>query len=175
MAYLRIQGAFICILIIAMDITAGILGIQAEIAQNKVKHVRLLIFECKEPSHQAYKLGLAAVALLVLAHAIANLLGGCVCVFTREELDRSSADKQLAAGTLILSWIVLIVAFTMLLVGAMANSKSRASCGLAHRRFLSIGGILCFVHGLLTVAFYVSAVGAAKEERRTSRRDGAGV
>lgn len=28
---------FVCLLIIAMDLSAGILGIQAEIAQNKVR------------------------------------------------------------------------------------------------------------------------------------------
>lgn len=31
-------GYLVCLLIMVMDITAGILGIQAEIAQNKVLH-----------------------------------------------------------------------------------------------------------------------------------------
>lgn len=32
----REAGIFLCLLIIVMDVTAGILGIEAEIAQNKV-------------------------------------------------------------------------------------------------------------------------------------------
>jgi len=34
----RNVGFFICILILAMDVSAGILGIEAEIAQNKVHY-----------------------------------------------------------------------------------------------------------------------------------------
>ncbi|TYJ98330.1 putative GPI inositol-deacylase C [Cucumis melo var. makuwa] len=102
-----------------MDIVAGLLGIEADIAQNKVKHLRLWIFECRDPSEQAFKLGLGAAGLLGLAHIIANLLGG-----------------------------------------SMGNNKSRASCGFTHHHFLSIGGILCFVHGLFCVAYYVTATAA---------------
>jgi len=32
----REVGIFLCLLIVIMDVTAGILGIEAEIAQNKV-------------------------------------------------------------------------------------------------------------------------------------------
>jgi len=32
----RGAGIFLCLLLVVMDITAGILGIEAEIAQNKV-------------------------------------------------------------------------------------------------------------------------------------------
>ena len=35
----KIVGAFICVLIVAMDVMAGILGIEAEIEQNKVCHL----------------------------------------------------------------------------------------------------------------------------------------
>ncbi|KAK8992256.1 hypothetical protein V6N11_048344 [Hibiscus sabdariffa] len=89
-------GFLVCILIMALDITAGVLGIEAEIAENKVKHLRMWIFECRDPSLQAYKLGLAASVLLGLAHVVGNLLGGCVCLWTKEDLDKASANKQLA-------------------------------------------------------------------------------
>jgi hypothetical protein len=46
----------------------------------QVKHLRLWIFECREPSEDAFKLGLAAAGILVLAHVIANFLGGA-CAF----------------------------------------------------------------------------------------------
>lgn len=32
----KLGGMFVCLLIVAMDVVAGILGIEAEIAQNKV-------------------------------------------------------------------------------------------------------------------------------------------
>ncbi|GMN49754.1 hypothetical protein TIFTF001_018914 [Ficus carica] len=95
----------ICILIMVIDIVAGILGIQAEIAENKVKHLRLLIFECRDPSYQAYKLGMAAAILLALAHVIANSLGGCICFLSRDDNNKATANKQLAVGSLILSCI----------------------------------------------------------------------
>ncbi|KAL0321161.1 UNVERIFIED_CONTAM: hypothetical protein Sradi_5377600 [Sesamum radiatum] len=155
-----------CLLIMAMDITAGILGIQAEISQNKVKHLRMWIYECRDPSNQAFNLGLAAVVLLTSAHVIANLLGGCVFIRSKQELDQASPDRQLAAASLILSWIMLSIAFALLISGTLANSKSRKGCEIDSRRMLSIGGILCFIHGLFAVAYYVSATAVAQEERK---------
>ncbi|KAK4577376.1 hypothetical protein RGQ29_027753 [Quercus rubra] len=152
----KIVGAFICLLIVVMDVMAGILGIEAEIEQNKVKHLRLWIFECKEPSEQAFKLGLGAAALLALAHVIANLLGGCNCICSQEELEKASPSRQLSVACLIFTWIIFAVGLSMLVIGTLSNRKSRASCGFTHHHFLSIGGILCFVHGLFSVSFYVS-------------------
>ncbi|GMI77550.1 Desigual 2 [Hibiscus trionum] len=163
-------GFLVCLLIMALDITAGVLGIEAEIAENKVKHLKMWIFECRDPSLQAYKLGLAASVLLGLAHVVGNLLGGCVCIWTKEDLDKASANKQLAVCSLIFSWIILAVGFTMLIMGTLSNSKSRKSCGLSHHRLFSIGGILCFIHGLFTVAYYVSATAAAREDRSNRPR-----
>lgn len=59
--------------------------------------------------------------------------------------------------------IIVIVGFTMLIIGVIANSKSRVPCSLAHRHFLSTGGILCFVHGVFGVAYYVSADASKRE------------
>ncbi|WCJ20346.1 hypothetical protein M5689_002583 [Euphorbia peplus] len=157
------MGILICLLIMAMDIAAGILGIEAEIAQNKVKHLRMWIFECRDPSYQAFKLGMAAALLMLLAHIIANFFGGCLCVSSKEDFDKSSPNKQLAIASLIFSWIILVIGFSMLMVGTLANSRSRKSCGISHHRVLSVGGILCFIHGLFIVAYYVSATAAARE------------
>uniref|UniRef100_A0A1D1XM19 Tryptophan synthase beta chain n=1 Tax=Anthurium amnicola TaxID=1678845 RepID=A0A1D1XM19_9ARAE len=169
----RVEGALVCILVLILDMVAGILAIEAQIAQNKMKHLRVLIFECKEPSHKAYKLGLSAAVLLGFAHVVGNLLGGCKCICSKEELDKSSVNKILAAGTLILSWVTVVVGFSLLLVGAMSNSKSRASCGLAHHNFLSIGGVICFIHGLFCTAYYVSARAVQWEEEGVVRREAA--
>lgn len=62
--------------------------------------------------------------------------------------------------------ITLALGFSLLIAGAMANSKSRKSCALAHQRILSIGGILCFFHGLFTVAYYVSAKATTNDETK---------
>lgn len=57
--------------------------------------------------------------------------------------------------------IALVVGFSLLLAGALANAKTKATCGFAHRHFLSVGGILCFVHGIVSVAYYVNASSSA--------------
>ncbi|GMY09957.1 protein VASCULATURE COMPLEXITY AND CONNECTIVITY-like [Fagus crenata] len=161
----KLVGALICLLIVAMDVMAGILGIEAEIAQNKVKHLRLWIFECKEPSQQAFKLGLGAAALLGIAHVIANLLGGCnncnIC--SQQEFEKASPSKQLSQACLIFTWIIFAVGLSMLAIGTLSNHKSRASCGFSHHHFLSIGGILCFVHALFCVSYYVSTTATLSE------------
>ncbi|KAG6525102.1 uncharacterized protein LOC122049356 [Zingiber officinale] len=165
----RVEGAIICLLILAIDVAAGVLGIEAEMVQNKGRHLRVFFIECKEPVHQAYKLGIAAAALLALSHAVANVLGGCPCICSRDQWDNSMPNKQMASVTLIFSWIVAIVGFTMLMIGAMSNSKSRVRCGLVRRHFLSIGGILCFVHALFCMVYYVSAHASVKEEGKAQR------
>ncbi|GAB2231498.1 hypothetical protein Droror1_Dr00010506 [Drosera rotundifolia] len=164
---LRTLGPLICFLILIMDIVAGILSIQAEVAQDKEKHIRVWIFECRQPSHKAHRLGLAAATLLALAHFIGNLLGGCICIRSKEELDKSSPNKQLAAATLIITWIIYVIAFSTIVIGAISNSRSRDTCGLSHRHLLSIGGILCFIHGLFLVAYYVSASATIAEAQLT--------
>nr|XP_043622921.1 uncharacterized protein LOC122594543 [Erigeron canadensis] len=155
---------FVCLLIIAMDLTAGILGIEAEVAQNKTQNLRVWVIECRDPSYQAFKLGFVAAVLLAFAHAIANLFGGCHLALSRPELDRATSNKQLAMASLILSWITLLIGFGLLIAGVMANSSSRKSCGVSNHRYLSIGGIACFIHGMLAVSYYISASAVKKEE-----------
>ncbi|CAB4306273.1 unnamed protein product [Prunus armeniaca] len=160
----------VCLSVLLMDVVAGILGIQAEIAQNKVKHLKVWIFECRDPSYQAFKLGLAAAVLLAVAHIIGNLLGGCICIWSREDYTKATANRQLSAASLLLSWIALAVGFSLLMAGAFSNSKSRKSCGLSHHRILSIGGILCFFHGLFMIAYYVSAKATIREQNRSQQK-----
>ena len=73
---------------------------------KQVKHLRMWIFDCKDPSYQAYKLGMAAAVLLAFAHVLANLLGGCICIWSKADYKKATANKQLAVGSLILSWYV---------------------------------------------------------------------
>ncbi|KAG6419547.1 hypothetical protein SASPL_121769 [Salvia splendens] len=152
----KFMGIFACLLIVCLDMVGGILGIKAEAAQNQEKHLRLWIFECKEPSHDAYVLGLAAATLLGIAHVLANLLGGC-SVCTQEEIEKASPTKKLSIACLVFTWIILAGGLSMLVIGIISNHKSRASCGFTHHHFLWIGGILCMVHALFAVAYYVTA------------------
>lgn len=70
----------------------------------QVKPFKMGIFECRNPSHEAFKLGIAAAILLALAHVIANLLGGCICIWSKEQFGRATANKQLGVAFLIFSW-----------------------------------------------------------------------
>ncbi|GKV45768.1 hypothetical protein SLEP1_g52815 [Rubroshorea leprosula] len=149
--------AFVCVLIVAVDIAAGVLSIEAEIAKDEVTHKRLKDFKCEEPNDRAFKLGLAASTLLGLSHIIENLVGGCMCLCFTEELERSSSSRQLWFACIIVSWIVVAIGFPLLVMGMLENSKLKGSCRILHHHFLFIGGITCFVHGLLSAAFYVSA------------------
>ncbi|AQK50899.1 hypothetical protein Zm00014a_025700 [Zea mays] len=153
----------VCVVVLALDVTAGILGIEAQAAQNKTKKVTILFIQCEKPVYRAYQLGLAAAVLLVVAHAVANFLGGCACICSQLEFIKASINRKLAATTIILSWIALIAGFSLLLAGAMSNSKSKTSCGFTHGHTLALGGIMCFVHGGITVAYYVTATAAAHE------------
>lgn len=62
------------------------------------------IFECRDPSYQAFKLGLAAIVLLSLAHIVTNLLAGCIVIRSKEEMDGASPNKQLAFASHVLAW-----------------------------------------------------------------------
>ncbi|XP_021907407.1 uncharacterized protein LOC110821768 [Carica papaya] len=159
----KIVGVLLCLLIVGMDVAGGLLGIQAEVSQNRAKHMRLWIFECKEPSQEAFRLGLAAVCFFIFAHVVASLMGGCACICSQQEFENASPNRQIALVCLIFAWLILAIGVSMLVIGTLSNNKSRASCGFSHHHFLSIGGILCFVHALFCVGHYVSATAANEE------------
>lgn len=145
--------------------------------------MRVWLFECKDPSHHAFVLGLFAAILLGAAHVLVNLVGGC-CNFSRDELQKAAPSKKLSMACLVFTWynsdtfdyllsssrlmlhvniknimfrIILGVAMSMLVIGTKSNHKSRASCGFTHHHLLSTGGILCMVHSLFAVAYYVTS------------------
>lgn len=148
---------FVCLVILILDVAAGICGIEAEKAQNKEKHLRMWPFECRQPSHDAYLLGLAAATLIAITQLAVTLLGGGKCLCSRNETYKSSShNRQLAIVCFIFTWIALAVGISLLIIGALGNDKSRSSCGFTHHHTLFIGGILCFVHGFFCIAFYAS-------------------
>ncbi|XP_060192340.1 protein DESIGUAL 2 [Lycium barbarum] len=165
-------GILVCLLLVILDVAAGILGIQAEVEQNKVQDLKVWIFECRDPSYEAFKLGLAATVLLVLAQVISNLLAGCICIQSKEELDKASSNKQLAFASFVFQWIIMGIAFSLLVAGTLSNGKARKSCGISHHRFFSIGGILCFIHGLFSVSYYISATATIQEDNKLNQHGG---
>ncbi|XP_037476862.1 uncharacterized protein LOC119354250 [Triticum dicoccoides] len=172
----RVEAVVVCLLIVAMDVVAGVLGIHAEKAQSQGRHLKILFIECRQPVPQAYKLGIAAAAVLAASHAIANIVGGCSCTWPCcSGGRRSSPNRQMASFALVLTWMVLLVGLALLIFGALPNSKKvMAECGVVRHRFLSIGGILCFVHAVFCLVYYVSANAAAREEGRGSGSKPAG-
>jgi hypothetical protein len=80
---------------------------------KQVKHLKVWIFECREPSHDAFMLGLGAAVLLGLSHVIANLLGGCNCVCSQQEFEKASSNRQLSVACLILTWYCISYASTI--------------------------------------------------------------
>ncbi|KAL9322545.1 hypothetical protein ACSQ67_010598 [Phaseolus vulgaris] len=76
----------------------------ALVAQGPLKHLRLWIFESKDPSHKALMLGLAAAVLLTSAHVIVNLVCGFSCLCSQQEDDKASPSRQFSMASLILTW-----------------------------------------------------------------------
>ncbi|KAL8130139.1 hypothetical protein V2J09_019294 [Rumex salicifolius] len=128
------------------------------------RYAKVWIFECSEPSHEAYKLALAAMILLALTHVVTLTLGGSICISSREDFVSSHRNKKIAASTLILSWILVVVAFSLLVMGVVSNARPQNACGLLQLHVLSIGGILCFIHGFFVIVYYLSATANAEVE-----------
>uniref|UniRef100_A0A9I9CES6 Transmembrane protein n=1 Tax=Cucumis melo TaxID=3656 RepID=A0A9I9CES6_CUCME len=142
----RNYGFLVCILVMVIDVVAGLLGIEAEKAQNRVvlESLSISVGECsRKPRDDAFSRGLAAAILLGLAHVIATVLGGCK--------------------------ITLGIGFSLLMAATMDNSKWKNSCEISSHGLFLGGGIVCFLHGLCTVAYYVSATAAYREEQRGSK------
>ncbi|KHN22860.1 hypothetical protein glysoja_020790, partial [Glycine soja] len=152
----RVAGIFLCLLILITDVTVRILGFESEITQNKVKHLRLWIFECREPSHQGFMLGLGAAVLLGLAHAIANLLGGCNCICSQQETYQNPIPHTIISPVFLISKLILCgIGLSTLVMGSKANKSSEDLCGFSDNHLLKIGGICCFIHGILCNTYYV--------------------
>ncbi|XP_062193062.1 protein DESIGUAL 2-like [Phragmites australis] len=155
----KVAAIWVGMVMFALDFTAGILAIQAQAAENKVKRVSAIFGRCKEPAYTAYVLGLVAAALLLIAHLTAYWPLNCFGWIYYSELDSigASINRKLA----VLSWMVFGVAFWLLLVGAMSNTKT--SCWFIHFDTLVVGGNTCFIHAVITIAYYVTATAAAPE------------
>ncbi|ESQ35703.1 hypothetical protein EUTSA_v10009712mg [Eutrema salsugineum] len=167
-------GFLVSVMIICADITAAVLGIEAEIAQSKQHHHHQQQQHSrhqdhhgcqKTPSSGAFAEGIAAMVLLLIVHVTANVLGGCTYIRTNQDFKRATANKILAVAFLVLSWIFFVVSYSTLMLGTLANSRSNRFCSLPSRWLFLIGSIFCLGHGLVTSAYYVSAIATKKEDK----------
>ncbi|KAK9151952.1 hypothetical protein Syun_010261 [Stephania yunnanensis] len=103
---------------------------------------------------------------------ILGLIFGC----PREELDGASANVQLATSCLVISWCVFLVAFGLMIFETLLNGKLEGDHeGTPHTGYLLAGGILCFVHALSAVYYYVSAKAISEEVSKMNERDVGGA
>ncbi|KAH9329747.1 hypothetical protein KI387_001855, partial [Taxus chinensis] len=121
-----------------------------------VKYYRSLTFKCRVASDGGFQLGIAAASLLLAAHIVCNVSGGC----------RWTTPHVVAAAFLLLSWISFITGMGLLIVGLISNSKSKEFCSLTNHKLLAIGGLVAFIHGVVSVAYYVVATMVTIEEKR---------
>ncbi|EOA36617.1 hypothetical protein CARUB_v10011853mg [Capsella rubella] len=150
----------VCIvLIVGLDIVAGYVGLQAEVAQQDVKHNRVWMVECKAPSNTAFTLGIIAVSCLAAAHVIANVIG---CSISSLLPTVGGVTKTITANLYIiclgLNWLAGLAAAGALAMGIWSNRESRTECGFTNKHYLSIGSYLSFVHAFVSVVYYVSSI-----------------
>ncbi|XP_015886104.3 protein VASCULATURE COMPLEXITY AND CONNECTIVITY [Ziziphus jujuba] len=164
----KINVALVCLLIMGIDIGAGLLGILAQIEEKKV-HSTGWIPECRHLDHRALMLGFGAAALLAFSHVISHLSDGYICTCSKKgHKNETSSNKQLTMVFLFLSWISFGFGFSLLLVGTLANLKLRRQCIFADHHFLSEGVSFCFLHGFLAAIYYKLAADATIQEQGIS-------
>uniref|UniRef100_A0A7N2MAP1 Uncharacterized protein n=1 Tax=Quercus lobata TaxID=97700 RepID=A0A7N2MAP1_QUELO len=68
-----------------------------------------------------------------------------------------SVGNPISRGITALAPIIVAIGLPTLIMGIVEDFTSRGSCPLSHLHFQSIGGISCFIHGLLCISLYLSA------------------
>ncbi|KAF3608075.1 hypothetical protein DY000_02044456 [Brassica cretica] len=148
----------VCIfLIVGLDVIAGLVAIQAEVAQEEVKHMKVWLLECKAPSQKAFVLGIIALVCLAAAHIFAVMIG-CSISNIVKVLAVPKISAYINMACLSLTWIVAIAGAGILTMGIWTNRESRSKCGFTNKHFLSFGGKVCFFHAFVSVLFYLTTI-----------------
>ncbi|KAI4325101.1 hypothetical protein MLD38_030525 [Melastoma candidum] len=127
------------------------------------------VFDCRQPSQGAFKLGLDAGFLLCSAPVLTNLLGGCYnCVCTQEELQKASPNQQLTMACLIITWVILAISLSMIVIGTLSNNNSKTSCGFTHHHFMSMRHPLLRPRAVLCRVSYVCHLPVTRKVGKTS-------
>ncbi|KAL6856887.1 hypothetical protein ACP4OV_018269 [Aristida adscensionis] len=154
------MGASIVLVILALDIAAGMLAFKAQAADNKAEKVVIFFIRYREPDHHAYQLGLAGAGLLLLAHAISTcfILGGFSWLYYYPGPQVAPLWASFSRAFAATSWIIFVVAMSLLLLAAEASTKTWR---FVHINAAALGGYLCFIHGLVIVLHHVTATAAS--------------
>ncbi|KAG5374873.1 hypothetical protein IGI04_039469 [Brassica rapa subsp. trilocularis] len=121
-------------LIVALDVVAGFVAMEAEVAQQEVK-TRAWSLECKSPSKKAFMLGLIALGCLLAAHFITVMIG---CIISAINIaDRIPGFEHRTSRLIHLASTAGAGILTM---GIWMNRESRPECGFTNKHFLSLGG-----------------------------------
>ncbi|CAH8358799.1 unnamed protein product [Eruca vesicaria subsp. sativa] len=152
----------LCIfLIVGLDIFAGFMAMQAEVAQEAVKHTRLWLVECKSPSQRAFVLGIIALGCLVAAHIIAIMIG-CSISNMLKLLVVPKISGYINMACLSLTWMVATAGAVILTMGIWTNRESRSKCGFTNKNILSLGSKVCFLHAIVSVVLYLTTIVSKK-------------
>ncbi|RID40271.1 hypothetical protein BRARA_J00331 [Brassica rapa] len=136
-------------LIVALDVVAGFVAMEAEVAQQ----------ECKSPSKKAFMLGLIALGCLLAAHFITVMIG---CIISAINIaDRipgfeHRTSRLIHLACISLTWIVATAGAGILMMGIWMNRESRPECGFTNKHFRSLGGKVCFLHAIVSVFMYLA-------------------
>ncbi|XP_039131582.1 uncharacterized protein LOC120267968 [Dioscorea cayenensis subsp. rotundata] len=149
----------LCLSVMITDIVAGVLGIEADKALQKGTHV------CPpKKAGPAYKLGIASAVLVGLTLAISDSLSKSTKPHTLSDSTRSSPARTVATATFWLSWVVCVLAIMFLGIGVSNDYPvSHIPCSFSKFHFLTVGGVLCFVDGVICVINQVSSASANAE------------
>ncbi|CAN8311298.1 unnamed protein product [Cochlearia groenlandica] len=149
----------VCIfLIVGLDVFAGFMGLQAETAQQDVKHNRVWLLECKAPSKTAFTFAIISLSCL-LAAQLMTIMVGC----SLSSLSKPKFSGYLNITCLCLTLVVTSVGAGMLARGIWTNRESRSKCGVTNKNVLYMGGQVCFLHAIVSVIFYFTTIIAKKD------------
>ncbi|VFQ91978.1 unnamed protein product [Cuscuta campestris] len=136
-----------------MDGIAALLGYQAELAQDKVKHVKVLFIECeKGGSKEALVLGYAALICFAVAH-LATHTAGDLYVCCRSMI--MSCFSQMALCVLLAVWVLWGAGACLLYIGAKGNQRHGTKCGVSHHGFLKWGAYICCAHLIISLLYCI--------------------
>ncbi|KAG2324144.1 hypothetical protein Bca4012_038536 [Brassica carinata] len=144
---------------VGLDVVAGFVAMEAEVAQQEVKHTRVWSLECKSPSKKAFVLGLIALGCLLAAHFIAVMIGRIISTITNADTlpgFEPTTTIRINMACIFLTWVVAIAGAGILTMGIWMNRESRSECGFTNKHFLSLGGRVCFLHAIVSVVMYLA-------------------
>ncbi|KAK1286398.1 hypothetical protein QJS10_CPB20g01134 [Acorus calamus] len=113
----------VCVIVGFLGLLSAALGFAAEAKRVKVSEVQLTNpGTCIYPRNAALPLGITAAVALLVAQAIINTVAGCSCCKRRPH--PSGSNWMIGLICFIVSWITFIIAFLLLLTGAVLNDQN---------------------------------------------------